>query len=177
MAGSSALNAAGEAARWFTRLGSPLEPGERVAAAGYAESLGLGSLALSVAADARQAEAIVCDPQWDSRWWAREEGERATLMAEAGSRIGREALLEVLTLAVESHTETSLSRALAAQLLVPGGAELARVASGALLMALHCKALATVAQRGDGHLFMRKYALFALGRWPLGVRRGALHVF
>lgn len=177
MAGSAALNTSGETARWFTRLGLRLEPNERAAAAGYAESLRLGPLSVTVAADAETAEAIVCDPRWDARWWAREEAERVSLMAEAGVQIGRESLLEVLTLAVESHTETSLARARAAQPLSHGGDELARAASGALLMALHCRALATVVQRGDGHLFMRKYALFALGRWPLGVRSGALHVF
>jgi hypothetical protein len=47
----------------------------------------------------------------------------------------------------------------------------------ALLTALHCRALATVVQRGEGHLFMRKYALFASGRRPLGVRDGVLCLF
>jgi hypothetical protein len=44
-------------------------------------------------------------------------------------------------------------------------------------MALHAAALARLAGEGPDHLFMRKYALFESGRWPLGVVGGSLHLF
>ena len=50
-------------------------------------------------------------------------------------------------------------------------------AENQLLLALHCQALARLCGRGETHLFMRKYALFSLGRWPLGVRDGMLLLF
>jgi hypothetical protein len=37
--------------------------------------------------------------------------------------------------------------------------------------------LARLAGQGADHLFMRKYALFESGRWPLGVVAGAFHLF
>jgi hypothetical protein len=54
---------------------------------------------------------------------------------------------------------------------------LVRVASGAATMALHAATLARLAGQGPDHLFVRKYALFESGRWPLRVVAGAFHLF
>ena len=56
-------------------------------------------------------------------------------------------------------------------------AALVRVASGAATMALHKAALARLAGEGPSHLFVRKYALFESGRWPLAVVGGMFYVF
>jgi hypothetical protein len=44
-------------------------------------------------------------------------------------------------------------------------------------MALHAATLARLAGQGPDHLFVRKYALFESGRWPLRVVAGAFHLF
>jgi len=58
-----------------------------------------------------------------------------------------------------------------------GADAMVRAASGAAMMAAHEFALAQLAGCGPDHLFMRKYSLFKSGRWPLGVLRGAFHLF
>lgn len=94
-------------------------------------------------------------------------------MRETAGRIGEELLLDTLTAAVEGHAQITFARAVEA-----GGDEaLARVASGAALMAIHNNALALLAGLGVNHLFVQKYALFASGRWPLGTRETTLTLF
>lgn len=161
---------------WFSRVGLPLSETDRDAAQDYLAALGLQGLGITLVVDAAQAEKVIRDPDWDTRWWAREEAERRRLTESASKKHGVQAVLEALTLATEGHTETSLRQAMAAQPIAPGGEALARAAAGALLMALHARALAKLARCGESHLFMRKYALFALGRWPLGVAHSALHL-
>jgi hypothetical protein len=51
------------------------------------------------------------------------------------------------------------------------------VASGAALMAIHCRALTLLAGRGNDHLFLQKFALFARGRWPPGMRESNSFLF
>jgi hypothetical protein len=156
---------------WFGRLGAPLDARDREIAQRYAASLGLE--AVDVVPGWREAEAVARDPGSGERWWTLEDGERRRLMRETGGRIGEAMLLDTLTSAVEGEADATFERALGA------GADeaLARVASGAALMALHNRSLALVAGCGPGHLFMQKYALFAAGRWPLGSRGTRLTLF
>jgi hypothetical protein len=156
---------------WFARLGAPLDAAERDAAQRYASALGLE--AVSVIEDWREAESLARDPGAGDSWWAREDEERRRLMRETAARIGEPMLLDALTGAVEGEAAATLERALAA-----GGDEaLARVASGAALMALNNRALVLLAGGGPDHLFVQKYALFAAGRWPLGSRGTHLKIF
>lgn len=164
-------------AAWFSRVGLPLSEEERSAATQYLSALALPGLAIARAINAADAERIMRDPQWDTRWWSREEAERKRLTTVASGRHGLRAALEALTLATEGHTETSFHQAMASPAILSGGEALARAAAGALLMALHAHALARLTGCEDSHLFVRKYALFSLGRWPLGVAAGALHLF
>lgn len=154
-----------------------LSTDDKVVAVGYAQALELGDLELRLTADARAAENFACDPNWDSAWWTREDDERKLLMREAQARLGIAAVLDALTVAVEPHTESSLRQATASPALGDAGEAFARAASGALLLSLHCQALARLCGRGGSHVFMRKCALFACGRWPLGVRDGILFLF
>lgn len=141
-------------------------------AAAYARSLGLNP-ACSVISDWREVERIARNPGSAEGWWSREEAERLRLTQEAANRIGEELLLETLSTAVEGHADSTYARAVEA-----GGDEaLARVASGAVLMAIHNRALALLSGLGADHLFMQKYALFASGRWPLGTRGATLTLF
>lgn len=166
-----------DSARWFTRLGVPINRAELEAATFYAAALSIGQLGIERVPNITFAHALTCDADWDSRWWTIENDERRSLMNEACARLGSEPLLDALTVAVEPYTEPSLARALAAPALAASGETVARAASGALLMSVHCRALAMLSGRGAGHVFMRKYALFSLGRWPLGLRGDVLFVF
>lgn len=167
--GATVISAATEASvDWFSRLGAPLADDEAALAAGYLAALDLPAhTRIEVARDWREAERLIRNPLTETGWWAREESERRLLMSEAATRIGESLLFETLTAAVEGYAEATYSGALAAG----GGDEAAaKVASGAALMTVHCKALALLAGRGENHLFVQKYALFARGRWPLGMR-------
>lgn len=162
---------------WFSRVGLPLSEADRDAARDYLSALGLPDLEIVRTTNAADAGRILRDPDWDTRWWSREEAERKRLTANASGKHGLRAALEALTLATDGHTEASLRQAMASRAIVLGGEALARAAAGALLMALHAHALAHLSECGDSHVFVRKYALFSLGRWPLGVSGGALHIF
>lgn len=126
-----------------------------------------------MAGDWRDVESLTRDPRSANGWWEVEDAERRRLMRETAGRIGEELLLDTLTAAVEGHAQITFARAVEA-----GGDEaLARVASGAALMAIHNNALALLAGLGVNHLFVQKYALFASGRWPLGTRETTLTLF
>jgi hypothetical protein len=117
------------------------------------------------------------DPRWDTRWWSCEEAQRRRLTDLAKTQHGLRATFEALTAVTEGQTEASFRQALAAPAIAAGGEALARAAAGALSITLHGIALVRLTGSGDSHVFVRKYALFSLGRWPLGVAAGALHLF
>jgi hypothetical protein len=164
---------------WFACLGLPLATADERDARAYLDALGYpDSTPILHVRGWRDAEAITRDPAWDQRWWTREEQERERLMAQAKARLGEVATLERLTAATELASEAIHgAAAIAAERDGLADAALVRAASGAATMALHAAALARLAGEGSGHLFMRKYALFESGRWPLGVVGGRLFLF
>lgn len=127
-----------------------------------------------VAADWREAESIIRDPQSGAGWWEQEEAERGVLMAQTQARIGTRLLLETLTSAVEGYAESTYACAMEA---CRSNETLAKAASGAALTAIHLHALALLAGRGADHVFVQKYDLFAAGRFPLGMRRSTFIFF
>ena len=164
---------------WFACLGFPLAPPDQRDAKAYLAALDYpdGTAVVGVRTW-RDAEAVIRDPDWDQGWWTREERERERLMAQARIQLGEAALLERLTAATELASDAIHGAAeIAAERDGLGDAALVRAASGAATMALHAAALARLAGEGPEHLFMRKYALFESGRWPLGVVGGRLHLF
>jgi hypothetical protein len=171
VARGTAVASAEAPARWFARLGAPLDAGERSLAQAYAEAIGLAAVA--VVDSWQEAERVARDAASGAGWWTEEEEERRRLTQRTAARVGEPLLLEALTTAVEGQAAATIECAVAA-----GGDEaLARVASGAALMALHNRALALLAGCGPDHRFVQKYALFAAGRWPLGTRGSALALF
>lgn len=151
-----------------------MDENEAQYAAGYLAALNLpASAELAIAADWPAAEAIMRDPQSGTGWWEREEMERRLLMREMESRIGTQLLMETLTCAIEGYSDLTYACAMKS---CRGDETLARVASGAALTSIHLRALALLAGRGELHVFVQKYALFAAGRFPLGVR-GAAFIF
>lgn len=166
-------------AAWFACLGLPLAPADLRDARAYLDALEyLPETSIAAVADWQRAEVIARDPQWDRAWWAREEHERERLMRVARDRVGHGALLERLTAATELASQAIHgAAAIAAEREGVADAALVRAASGAAAMALHAAALARLAGQGPEHVFVRKYALFESGRWPLGVVGGSFYLF
>ena len=166
-------------AAWFACLGLPLTPADLRDARAYLEALDYApDTPIAAVADWKRAEAITRDPDWDRTWWAREEDERERLMRVAQEKVGRDALLERLTAATEMASQSIHgAAAIAAERDGVADAALVRAASGAATMALHGAALARLAGQGPEHVFVRKYALFESGRWPLGVVGGLFYLF
>jgi hypothetical protein len=166
-------------AAWFACLGLPLVPADVRDARAYLQALDYPpETTIAAVADWLGAEAITRDPQWDRTWWALEEDERARLMQVARDHVGDDALLERLTAATELASQSIHgAAAIAAERDGVADAALVRAASGAASMALHGAALARLAGQGPEHLFVRKYALFESGRWPLGVVGGSFYLF
>ncbi len=163
---------------WFACLGLPLTGSDRRDAAAYLDALGYAGAPTERVADWRNAERVARDPHWDGQWWRREDAERERLMLRARERLGAGVLLERLSAATELAAELIHgAAAIAAERDAIADAALVRAASGAASMALHAVALARLADAGEDHLFMRKYALFASGRWPSGIVGGAFFLF
>lgn len=166
-------------AAWFACLGLPLTAADERDARAYLHALHYpADLRLQLASSWKQADAVTRDPAWDQRWWREEQAERRRLMEVAKARLGEAALLERLTAATELAGQAIHgAAAIAAERDGLADAALVRVASGAATMALDGAALARLAGQGPDHLFVRKYALFESGRWPLGVVGDAFHLF
>lgn len=161
--------------RWFSRLGLPFDETEARLAAGYLDALDLAAAPnLAIATGWRDAEAIIRDPQSGAGWWEQEEAERKLLMQETQQRIGTQLLLETLTSAVDGYAESTYACAMKS---CDGDEALAKAASGAALTSIHLHALALLAGRREHHVFVQKYALFAAGRFPLGMRKATFIFF
>jgi hypothetical protein len=167
------------AAAWFSACGLPLERSDLGEARAYLDALGAPALVrIEPVASWDQAERIIRDPAWDTTWWDREEAERKALLARCLRRLGPSQALEDLGIkAGIEHEVIHGAAALAASRAGIADPALTRVAAGAASMAAHGRALVRLAEAGDSHLFMRKYALFDGGRWPLGIVRGSFHLF
>lgn len=156
---------------WFSCLGVPLAPAERweVSAllreqgtAPDAEVVGIGSWWEA----ARTLQACDRDPCW----WEWEENERERLWALAADRHGEVDLLRQLTETTDAQRAAIRAAAEAAALRDRvGDADLVRAAAGAALLAAHQDGLAELAGAASRHYFRRKLALFAAGRWPIGL--------
>jgi hypothetical protein len=156
-------------AAWFATLGEPLGEAETADIAAYLAGLGLATRGPTlVVASWQEAEAVARQPA--GRWWSAEEAERARL--ERAARLDpadREWL--ALTDALHGAAAVAAARAACAD------AGLIRVAAGAATYAAYQYRLARAAGAGDAHPFVRKYALFAGGRWPLGVYGDRFAIF
>ncbi len=156
-------------AAWFSTLGAPLGAGEDADIAAYLAALGLvPKLPTLAVASWQQAAEILRNPE--GAWWEREEAERARL--EQAVRLDP-ADREWLALTDTLHGAAAVAAArsgCADQALI-------RVAAGAATYAAYQYRLARAAGAGNEHPFMRKYALFSGGRWPLGLYGDRYAVF
>ena len=154
---------------WFSALGEPLGEEERREIAGYLGGLGMdGAMPVRLMQSWTEA-GETCDARSDE-WWRAEEDERAKLE----SRVKLDpADREWLALNEALHGAAAIAAA-------RGGcadAALIRVAAGAASYAAYQARLARAAGAAREHPFLRKYALYCGGRWPLGVYRHRFAIF
>lgn len=144
---------------WFSALGEPLGAAERTDIAAYLSGLGLAARVHAVAS--WQEAAAVCGQRAD-RWWNAEEAQRERLEMRATLNPADPAWL---TLNESLHRAATVAAARSNC----ADAALIRAAAGAASYALYQARLAEAAGAAPAHPFLRKYALYCGGRWPLGV--------
>ncbi|HQR11860.1 MAG TPA: hypothetical protein PLW68_11070 [Casimicrobiaceae bacterium] len=164
---------------WFARVGLPLTAEEHAA---------IGDLVRGAIPEARIA--IEALPSWsdaarylrlaghDPDWWDQEEAEREALWnAAAEQRSEADLLLCVNAAAIATGAEIRAAARASARAAGVTDLDVAREASDMALLAVHHHALARLAGAGADHPFVRKYALFAGGRWPLGYHSARFAIF
>ena len=156
-------------ATWFSTLGEPLDDAERSEIRAYLQGLGVkASLPTLVVEGWKQAGNIARNPA--ESWWTAEEAARERLeMSVHLDPADPEWLAATETLhgaAAVAATRSGISD--------PG---LIRAAAGAAGYAAYQYRLARAAGASPDHPFMRKYALFCGGRWPLGVYSDRFAIF
>lgn len=168
-----------QTAAWFSACGTPLEYSDRSDARAYLNAMGMPeSISILPVASWEHAERLIRSPSWDARWWDIEEAERRRLYDDCIAKLGETTVMARLSVAsgVESEVIHGAAAVAAAQKGVADPA-LIRAAAGAGSMAAYTRLLARLADAAPDHLFVRKYALFEGGRWPLGIVSGALYIF
>ena len=146
---------------WFSTLGAPLGDAEYAEISAYLEGLGLrADLPVHTASSWSEAGALCRQPA--GPWWRAEEEERARL--ERGARLDpADAAWLRVTERLHGAAAVAAARSGCAD------AALIRVAAGAATVAAYHQRLAHAAGAPQAHPFLRKYALYCGGRWPLGV--------
>ena len=164
--------------RWFANVGTPLAPAESNALRALmgSDPLLAGAHILPVATW-QEATEVARALDADALWWDHEEAERERLWNIAADGLGETELLRRLSTMEIDHATVQQAVAAAAARADFTGVAAIRDAAGALLLAAHQSALAALAGEGTGHVFPRKYALFADGRWPLGYHHGRYLIF
>jgi hypothetical protein len=164
---------------WFARVGLPLEPDEEE------EVLGLMRIvaphpAVAVAAlgSWQEVAEFVRAAERDPTAWDQEEEEREALWARATEQRTEAEVLRQLDAGIRGLDVEMRAAALAAAGRAGiVDAALATEATGMALLAAHQSALALLAGEGRDHRFVRKYALFTRGRWPLGYHSARFAIF
>lgn len=154
---------------WFSALGEPLGEEESNEVTGYLAGLGMDpALRLHGVKSWDEARELCRKPS--DEWWRREEDERTRL--ERGARLDPSDP-EWLALNATLHGAAAVAAARAGC----ADAALIRVAAGAASYAAYQARLARAAGAASDHPFLRKYALYCGGRWPLGVYAGSFAIF
>jgi hypothetical protein len=146
---------------WFSALGAPLDETERADIAAYLRGLGLpADLPVRAASTWKDAAHLCRQPA--GAWWDAEEAERARLERSARLDPAQAAWLQV-TERLHGAAAVAAARSGCAD------AALIRAAAGAATYAAYQQRLAQAAGAPPSHPFLRKYALYCGGHWPLGV--------
>jgi hypothetical protein len=165
---------------WFARVGAPLAADDRADARAVLVARGQRAPAddAVVLVPSWRAAAAWADDAAMAECWDDDEDERETLWTRAAAETGEGALLALLTAA----TSAAAPQVRVAAVAAAGGAgaqdaEVMATACASALLALHQCVLAQAAGAPADHPFMRKFALFARGRWALGYRDGVYGIY
>lgn len=163
---------------WFSALGSPIDRETRAVARAYLDGLGFPDVEVARITDWADAAGAADGLDFDTAQWEAEEGLRADLAAEALDRLSEHGLTIALThvSAVLGERVGAAAREAAAFADIDDEA-LLNAAAGAAIQAAHCAALALITEADPDHPFHRKFALFARGRWPIGIAGLTLNLF
>jgi hypothetical protein len=125
-----------------------------------------------------QAAAFVRAAERDSLTWDQEEEEREVLWMRAAEHRTEDEVLRLLDANLRGLDADVRAAALAAVRRAGGvDVDLATEATAMALLAAHQSALALLAGEGPDHRFVRKFALFVRGRWPLGYHSARFAIF
>ena len=166
-------------ARWFERLGLPLEHGERA----QFSALAIGSqtqsgIEFAVVESWHDVLRILEAEERDNRQWDAGEEERERMWEIATLRYSESELLAQLHEAGEKWHSSVHAAAIATARRIPiADGRFASAAAGAALLAVNHSALARLVDADAAHPFHRTLELFARGRWPLGFSAGRYLLF
>ena len=164
---------------WFARVGLPLTPAETAAIGELLQIVAPNApVAVTLLASWQEAAAFVHASEHDSTWWDQEEEERELLWTRAAEFRPESELLFCVN-EMNGGLGVEVRGAAAAAATAAGVSDTAIVgeASGMALLAAHHSALAEMAGEKTDHRFVRKYALFKGGRWPLGYHSARFVIF
>jgi hypothetical protein len=154
---------------WFCALGEPLASAELEEISAYLHGLGMDpGLAVRRAKDWAEAGRRCRTPA--PAWWRAEEAERERL---EGATQPQRNEAEWLTLCERIHGAAALAAARSGCT----DAGLIHAAAGSAIFAAHHERLARSAGVDERHPFLRKYALYSGGRWPLGIYEDGFAIF
>jgi hypothetical protein len=162
---------------WFDRVGATLTSEIVGHAETYVAALSLPACPIAPVATWRAAAGIAQRPDWSRDWWQAEHEREQILQRRGAARFGLAPLLAALTDVTEAAAGLRDCAAAALARADIDDETLAKVAGGAAAQACHQTALALLAGDGGEPAFGAKHALFAAGRWPLGVVGGSCFVF
>lgn len=163
---------------WFSKLGRPLDREERALARSFLDGLGFPDVEPGRLRDWSEAADAAMTLDIEPAHWEAEESLRAGLAADALDLLSEDALNIALT-----HVSALLGERLrgaveeAADFWEVEDLELLNAAAGAALHAAHGAALSLISGAEEDHPFRRKFALFARGRWPIGIAGLTLNIF
>lgn len=156
-------------AQWFSGLGQPLREAERSAIAAYLAGLGISSQTpILLVHGWDEVLPIISKPTLS--WWNSEEAARRALNG-AGNPLSADGAW------VELNDSLHAAASIAAARFGCADAGLIKAATGAASYAVHEHQLVLAGGHGGHHAFLHKYALFALGRWPLGLSEDRFAIF
>jgi hypothetical protein len=163
---------------WFANVGRPLDREARALARSYLDGLGFPDADVARIAEWADALDAASGLDFDTAQWEIEESLRAGLAAEALERLSEHGLTIALT-----HVSAILGERVGAAVREAAAFaeidddELLNAAAGAAIQAAHGAALALITEAETGHPFHRKFALFARGRWPIGLAGLSFNLF
>lgn len=164
---------------WFARVGVPLTPEEHAAIDELVRIVAPSApVVVTALASWPEAAALARMSEHDSSWWDQEEDEREALWVRAAEHRSESELLQRIN-AMTRELDAAVRGAAFAAVTMVGVTDtaLAIEATGMALLAAHQSMLAGMAGEGPDHRFVRKYALFTGGRWPLGYHSGRFVIF